>query len=454
MNTHPVLTSLRLPKAELLAPKGLDQNTGTAEIFRLPELRSLIKSDFVVLPCDLVCELGGDKLLHAWMIEGRSLTDQLGGVSLTASTATSTHSGGLGVWYETKTATAVKGEGTDFVAVAPLPPMTARPPKTSLVSHLSKVVYAMPSDTMNDLADERKGLPVRHGLLRKHPRLRMLTTHRDAHIYVLPRWLMDFMNENSALETLGEDVIGWWAKASWQAGLDEKLKITDIMAKLSKREDDEYPTPYRDGSPSLDSSMIATPQGGAGNASQDAGAPTSKSEEEVPPILGYIHPADPTSQLIRRVDSSALLLAVSLQLAKLPSIEEAGPAAASVFAHPRKVAYPEGIKSRTTIARQDSLIAESVTVDEKTSIKESVIGASCQIQESVKLMQCLLMEGVVVGKGCKLTRCIIGKRCVIGEGSVLTDVEVQENLLVEPKSELFAPPTLWYCLWRYILTMP
>ncbi|KAH8166555.1 hypothetical protein CIB48_g1691 [Xylaria polymorpha] len=45
------------------------------------------------------------------------------------------------------------------------------------------------------------------------------------------------------------------------------------------------------------------------------------------------------------------------------------------------------------------------------------------------------MDDVVVEKGCKLTRCILGKRSVIGEGSVLTDCEVQENLLVEPRTD-------------------
>ena len=74
-------------------------------------------------------------------------------------------------------------------------------------------------------------------------------------------------------------------------------------------------------------------------------------------------------------------------------------------------------------------------VDEKTSIKECVVGAGCQIKEGAKLFQCLLMDGVVVGKGCKLTRCILGRRSDIGEGSVLTECEVQENLLVEPKSK-------------------
>lgn len=155
-------------------------------------------------------------------------------------------------------------------------------------------------------------------------------------------------------------------------------------------------------------------------------------------MIAYLHSnkTQEAGSIVRRVDTAQLLLAISLQLAKLPSLEEAGADAASPFAHPRKVAYPEGVKPRTTITKADSLIAENVTVEEKTSIKECVIGAGCQIQEGAKLSQCLLMDGVVVGKGCKLTKCILGKRSVIGDGSVLTDCEVQENLLVEPRSKL------------------
>lgn len=154
-------------------------------------------------------------------------------------------------------------------------------------------------------------------------------------------------------------------------------------------------------------------------------------------MLAYIHShkEGAAGSIVRRVDTAQLLLAISLQLAKLPSLEEADTEAPSPFAHPRKVAYPEGVKPRTTITKQDSLIGENVTVEEKTSIKETVIGAGCQINEGAKLSQCLLMEGVVVGKGCKLTRCILGKRCIIGAGSVLTDCEVQENLIVEPRSK-------------------
>ncbi|KAI5860354.1 nucleotide-diphospho-sugar transferase [Durotheca rogersii] len=436
LRTNPFLTGLPHPRPDLVAPHGLDQNTGTAEILRLPEIRELVTSDFVVLPCDLVCELEGEKLLQAWMVKAASLPDLLGNGEPPYG------NGGLGVWYETKTANPVKGEETDLLITAPMPMPPLPTSKDSLLPNLSYVAYSMPKDSLNDLVDQKKGLPIRHGLLRSHPKLQVLTTHRDAHIYILPKWILDFV-QNERLETLGEDVIGWWAKANWETGLSEKLGLKSVIEggggglDRNKSARGNGASPEHNG---LDSPVRAhehygSPAPADAHRRHNDGLLAKPTQFTIPPILAYIHPYHADAPLLRRVDTAQLLLAVSLQLAKLSSVEEAGPEAASPFAHSRKVAYPEGIKPRTTITRQDCLIADNVMVEEKTSIKESVVGANCQIREGAKLFQCLLMDGVVVGKGCKLTRCILGKRSEIGEGSTLTDCEVQENLLVEPKTE-------------------
>ncbi|RYP70888.1 hypothetical protein DL771_005138 [Monosporascus sp. 5C6A] len=384
LNTNPFLTGLPHPHPDLLAPKDLDYNTGTAEILRLPELQEVITSDFIVLPCDLVCELGGDRLLQAWMVKAASLTNLLDDEE------SSTSNGGMGVW---------------------------------------------------DLTDEKGIFPIRHGLLRKHPKLRMLTTHRDAHIYILPRWVLDFIQRNERLETIGEDVIGWWAKASWQTGLFDKLGFKSILDSASTSESGQS---SHDPATSGEYEGSASPTGSQERSQRAPQEPFPKrydgltarpKQSVVPPLLAYIHPSQQEAPLIRRVDTTQLLLAVSLQLAKLPSIEEAGPGPMSPFAHTKKVAYPDGVKPRTTITRQDCLVADNVVVEEKVSVKESVVGANCLIKEGAKLFQCLLMDGVVVGKGCKLTRCILGKRSEVGEGSTLTNCEVQENLLVEPRTD-------------------
>ncbi|KAI1842557.1 hypothetical protein JX266_011311 [Neoarthrinium moseri] len=427
LKTNPFLTGLPHPHPDLLAPADLDQNTGTAEILRLPEVKQLITSDFVVLPCDLVCELGGDKLLQAWMVKAAApLSAPLQG------------SGGLGVYYETKTANPIKGEETDFIATTALSKPTAPASKDSLLPQLSKLALSMPTDSLKDLTEEKNGFPIRRGLLRKYPKLRMLMTHRDAHVYIFPRWILDFVAENPRLESIGEDVIGWWAKATWQDGLAEKLRIPEILAmsdSSNSRRESALTAGYGGDSSPTTGVQSPDPASPPQQPTKSKSNATAKSQSTaVPPVLAYIQPSDPNGPLIRRVDTAQLLLNVSLQMAKLVSVEEAG-GEASVFAHSRKVAYPEGVKPRTTITKQDTLIADNVTVEEKTSIKECVVGANCQIKEGAKLFQCVLMDGVVVGKGCKLTRCILGKRSDIGEGSTLTECEVQENLLVEPKTE-------------------
>ncbi|TDZ15195.1 Translation initiation factor eIF-2B subunit gamma [Colletotrichum orbiculare MAFF 240422] len=436
LNTNPYLTALPLPRPDILAPKDLDQTTGTADILRLPEVKELVTSDFVILPCDLICEIAGEKLLQAWMVKGASIADVLGAPRFSGSKSHS-FSGGLGMWYETKTATPVKGEETDFVAITPSASSTIAPPKGSLLPHLSNLVYSMPTDSLKDLTEEKKGLPIRHGLMRSHPRIRMLTTHRDAHLYILPRWIMDFVEKNERLENISEDVIGWWAKSGWQKGLPEKLHLDEILRRDSEDDDDSVPESVT--SPHDDEPEQSHTTGGVEDsnpAERNEKDACSRAEElTIPPMLAYVHPSQADAPLVRRVDTAQLLLNVSLQLAKLPSVEEMGSEAASPFAHAKKVAYPEGVKGRTTITKADSLVAENVTVEEKVAIKESVVGANCQLNEGAKLLQCLLMEGAIVGKNCKLTRCILGKRCVIGDGSVLTNVEVQENLLVEAKTE-------------------
>lgn len=433
LNTNPHLTSLPLPKPNILAPENLDQNTGTAAIFRLQQVRDIITGDFIVLPCDLVCEIGGESLLESWMVREAKIEDPCERGFLTENRKSECpekvgRRGGLGVWYETKRDVVIKDEETDFIATSPLELGPILPSKSSILSHISSLIYSIPTDSLRDLLEDKKSFPVRHGLIRSNPRIRMLSSHRDAHIYIFPAWVLDMINGNEHMDSIGEDVIGWWAKARWQEGLKEKLGLGEIFTKYDPGSPDEHSYSTKP--------ECHTNFGGLSTTwtSELKSAETNRADlSQVPPILAYLHPK--TGKLIRRVDTASLLLATSLQLAKLDSIDVAGKDSSSPFAHQYKIAHPDGIAPRTTVTRADCLIAENVTVEEKSSIKECVIGANCHIKGGAKLLRCILMDGVVVGKGCKLTGCILGKRCEIGEESILQDCEVQENLFIEPRTE-------------------
>jgi translation initiation factor eIF-2B subunit gamma len=401
----------------------------------------------------------GEHLLEAWMVHGGGL----GGLGIVQGEHIREHkfsgnggeSGGrrrgLGVWYQTKTYGNVKKEESDFLAISKLDKEegaaipgfrnhTAR-------GHLWKVAMSIPMSSLKDTMEEKKGLLIRHSLVRKHARLKLLTTYRDAHIYFFPFWIKDMVKRNEKFESISEDLIGWWAKSEWQDGLGEKLGLGEVLA-----EGDETGESGSHHSESIEEEIdlgrMSTARSGmildeekpqfasrVRDPTVTNGKPPSTQRKlKVPPILAYINPTSSSSPFIRRVDSSALLLSVSLLLARLESIEDAT-RPPSPFAHAQKVAYPAGLAQRSTVTRADCLLADNVTVEEKCVIKESVIGANCQIATSAKLIRCLLMDGVVVEEKCQLTGCIIGRRSRIGRESVLKECEVQDGNVVADETE-------------------
>ncbi|KAL6720566.1 Translation initiation factor eIF-2B subunit gamma [Lecanora helva] len=446
---NPHLTSLPAPKPDILAPLELLQNTPTAEVLRFPEVQAAITGDFLILPCDLVCELPGESLLEAWMIQQGSLggsTYDLNGYNGSRGIVGERggRRGGLGVWFETKGDDSTKGTETDFVITTRLPQPAAAPPANSLRPNISKLLYATTTDTLRDITEEKKGFPIRTGLIRKHGKIRMLTTHRDAHIYLLPHWVLEMIKQNEKLESMSEDVIGWWAKASWQDGLAEKLHLRQVLDPSSSAEEDgkdgETRSHVRSNHvedeidlASMSSTYISsTPE----RRSPPSASPKPKPQFTIPPILSYIHPTTTTSgkptPLIRRVDTPHLLLHTSLHLASLAPTTDP---ATTAHSYAQKISSEASIAPHTNIYAPTTLIAPNTTVATHAVIKTTVIGANCEIGENVRLTGCLLMDGVVVKEKCVLQGCILGRRCHVGGESNLRECEVQEGFRVPEKTE-------------------
>ncbi|KAL9604100.1 MAG: hypothetical protein Q9219_000688 [cf. Caloplaca sp. 3 TL-2023] len=413
LSRNPDLTSLPLPRPDVLAPKGLSQNTGTADILRLPEVQAVIDGHFLVLPCDLLSELAGESFLETWMVDAAGMI------------GSSAMPGGLGVWFPTTGEHAVRGEETNFLMTAQLPQVGVPPPPKSLRPNLSKLVYSATTDTLGDITDSKKVFPIRHGLLRKHGRIRMLTKTRDAHIYIFPYWILDFLNRNPSFDSIGEDVVGWWAKATWQDGLVSKLGLDQIMDPSPSA---KHSTTHSVVGEDLDLANMSTTR-----ISHLLTPPTTppasaqaQRKQTIPPFLAYIHPT--TTPLIRRIDTAALLLHASLHIATLsPS--------SSPLAHPQQIHPTCTIAPRTTVS-PDVLLGPNTTVNLHATIKNSVVGANCTIGAGARLMRCVLMDEAEVGEKAVLTGVVVGPRarvgreCRLGEGC-----EVQPGFLVEEGTE-------------------
>lgn len=342
--------------------------------------------------------------------------------------------GGLGVWFPTKGEHSVKGEETNFLVTAQAAQITVPPASNSLRPSLSQVVYSSTTDTLHDVTEDRHCFPVRHGLLRKHGRIRMLTTTRDAHIYLFPYWILDFVNQNQTFDSISEDIVGWWAKAAWQDGLVPKLGLDHILNLSHSPDGVEH---AENGSTidiedDIDLASMSSTQ--VSNLLTPPTTPTSSIDQhkpesalpKVPPFLAYVHPS--TAPLIRRIDTPSLLLHASLHVASLdPS--------SSPLSHQQKVHPTATIVARTTVG-QDVLIGANTNVQQHVTIKSSVIGANCKIGAGSRLTKCVLMDEVEVGEKAVLTgvivgaRARVGKECKLGEGC-----EVQPGFVVEDGTE-------------------
>lgn len=349
--------------------------------------------------------------------------------------------GGLGVWFETKGEDSTKGTETDFVITTSLTQPAAPPPKGSLRPHIFKILYSTTTDTLRDITEENKGFPIRHGLIRKHGKIRMLTTHRDAHIYIFPYWVLEMIKRNEHFESISEDVVGWWAKAGWQDGLAEKLHLREIFDQTSSSEANEGESgSHASGNveDDIDLASLSSTHTSTLRPSHTNSATTTKPINpplSIPPILSYIHPTAPSTPLIRRVDNSHLLLHTSLYLATLPPTDSPPPdTTPSPLSHRQKISSTL-IADKTNIHAPTTLIAPNTTVATHSVIKTSVIGANCVIGAGVRLTGCLLMDGVTVGEKSVLQGCVVGRRAVVGRECGLRECEVQEGFQVEDRVE-------------------
>lgn len=486
---NPHLTSLPSPSPDLLAPADLEHTTPTAELLRLREVQDVIKSDFILLPCDLICSVSGESFLERYFtslgglggVAGRSLSDfeSQNPSSKYLDGENGSRRGGLSIWYNTSNREeSVKGEECDFMCTAKLDPENASPlpnlKSEKTTSHMRKLVWTMPMSELWDQAEEDKSWKIRQSLLRKHGNVKCMTKYRDCHIYLFPYWIKEFAKYNEDFESVSEDLVGTWAKAEWRKpAFRTKHAIQRVFPARTKADPDGAPTQTsiddeidllslsstqvtrQPSSPKIPASHKRTAQLASrvhanpedSILSADSDRPNDDTPDapipSIPPILAYILPSAPTAPLVRRIDTTPLLLSVSLLLAKTPSIEEssASKTPTSPFAHPAKVAPTATIAPRVTISRSDSLIGDNSSIATQCVVKASVVGANVSLGTGCRITGSVIMDGATIGEKCVVTGTVVGKKVKIGKGATLVGCEVQDgNVLgegVEGKGEKY-----------------
>ena len=346
---NPYLTSLPSPSADLLAPKSLEYTTPTAELLRLPEVQEVIKSDFILLPCDLICDIWGDQFLETYFTR----VGGPGGIGASSGVGTDNsrnellslggeqrgRRGGLSIWYNTiDREESVKNEECDFMCTAKVDSEHSTPlSKTASMQSqgvLRKLVWTMPMSELWDQCEEDKSWKIRQSLLRKHGAIKCMTKYRDSHIYFLPYWVKDFAKLNEDFESVSEDLVGTWAKAEWRKpSYRARFGARKIFAQEPRRENGDVPSYERPVEEEIDLLSLSSTHITKHQASEPPSAPRTArlasrvhldlddrmlspdNEDQrtiedsgpvplVPPILSYILPSTSDAPLVRRVDTT------------------------------------------------------------------------------------------------------------------------------------------------------
>lgn len=481
---NPYLTSLPSPSPDVLAPTNLDHTTPTADLLRQPEVQAAIKTDFVLLPCDLVCDIPGEVFLDSYLTNLGGL-GAIGNVSEPGLERSSSNSvvlagensgrqGGLSIWYNTANREeSVKNEECDFMCTSGLESswksgglrLTLDGESSSGV--LRNLAWAIPMTELHEECDEKKAWKIRQSIMKRYGDVKCLTKYRDSHIYLFPLWVKEFARLNPEFESISEDLVGTWAKCGWRK---PSYRARYHTQKLLARRPTRSNVPDRERATLLEEDpdllSLTTTQSRVLLQSQSQHIPrsaqlasrvppeltgetnsralASEDYEEcddglsLPPILSCILPAEPNAPLLRRVDTTPLLLSVSLLLAKIPSIEETSSqkdgVITSPFAHSVKVAPTASIAQKVTISRSDSLIDSNTTIATMSVVKSSVIGSAVTIGTGVRLTNCLIMDGAVIGDKSVLNGTIVGKKAKIGKNCTLNSCEVQDGNVLNDRT--------------------
>lgn len=355
--------------------------------------------------------------------------------------------GGLTVWYETRGEGAVKGQETDFVALAPMgnAAKAGKVGDSAAAGSLSQLLFTTPGDQMKS---DGGGVSLRGSLLRRHPNFQLLGTKRDSGIYFFPYWVLRFIERNPRLNSIREDVLPWWSKACWQPQrLAERLGLLEILQGGVEGGDDDSEDGvgerYEVGGMSSTRKRNLSAQaeqneaerlfasrvpGTAKEAMAIATAASKrgagKEQVKVPTITAYL-PSAPTA-FTRRVDTVHLYLFTSLHLAKTDP---------SVPSTQIKIDPSASIDPKAKVTAFDCLIGDKVSIGEKSLIKRSVLGSGVSIGKGVRLTGCVLMDGASVAEGAKLEGCTIGRKAIVGVKANLKDCEVAEGYVVEEGGE-------------------
>ncbi|KAJ2787321.1 Translation initiation factor eIF-2B subunit gamma [Coemansia interrupta] len=346
--------------------KGLSDVSGTADALR--QVAPQIKGDVIVVPCDLLIDVPAVHFLDLFRIRRPAIST---------------------LFYE---AMPSEGGGGSTRANLALPIIGIDQPTSRLVLHRD-------IDVGKD-RDERKEMRLPLSLVRRFPSMAVSDKMQDSHIYVMQKWVLDYIVYNNDIESLQDDLIPLLVRAQCDPELQRKSGISKFIHPANPE-----PSVAVD---DIDTAQFGLPDG--------ARASDANSDDPLK-VFVYVRRggiAGRADQIPRYCDLNYIATKISTE---------------------SRIDETARLASKTQVGT-DSLVGASTQIGERCSIKRSVVGAHCVIGRNVKIVNSVIMDHVTIGDGVKIESCVVCKLTKIGEDSQLNDCEIGAKVTIPSSSEL------------------
>lgn len=252
-------------------------------------------------------------------------------------------------------------------------------------------------------ADFDETVTFKKSFLKKQPFLDIRSKLLDGHLYLMKRWVVDFLAHEKSISTVKGELVPYLVRKQFSQpkknATDQDMSIIDKCDKTdvhSYGDVDEYTKLAQEYS------------------SWSASTENHAAHDPEPNIRCYAHIM--SEGLCLRTNTLLTYCEANRQVPRhLPSLApgmEEGPV------HPSTV-----IPNRSTVGA-DSMVSEGTTIKEKVAIKKSIVGSHCTLGEKVRVTNCVIMDHVTLAEGANLSGCVICSNAHINEKCELKDCVV------------------------------
>nr|XP_006818161.1 PREDICTED: translation initiation factor eIF-2B subunit gamma-like [Saccoglossus kowalevskii] len=325
-----------------------DEDWGTADSLRY--IKDKIKTDIIVLSCDLVTNVSLHHIADVHRTYDSTITMLLSNIP---------------------------EESTDNITV-PGVKSKRKQVQQDLVGLDKKGKHVLILASEADLEDT---LTVRLKLLKKHPRIRIHNKLLDGHLYIMKKWVVDFLCEKKSISTIKGELLPYLVKKQFSKPkkVDEKLADMSVIPEPDEQPQDVFSFCKEDELTALTHDMSTW--------NDHTGDMADCYHNDIIRCYAYTM----QSGHCLRVNTLPAYIEANRNISK--QISSLLLDAEEPLIHSAAV-----VKNKSQIGH-DCMIGEGSNLTEKVSVKKSIIGKHCKIGEKVRISSSIIMDHVTISDG-------------------------------------------------------